>query len=500
MRYLLALDEGTSSARAVVFDGEAREVTSAHLSINCRYPNDGWVEQEADDIWRAQIDAARQAIDKAGIQPSQLAGIGIANQRETTIVWERSTGKPVGLAIVWQCRRTSDLCRSLLDAGHGAEVTRRTGLLIDTYFSATKIRWILDHLPDGQARADAGDLLFGTVDSWLVYKLTAGRSHLSDVTNASRTLLLNLDSRDWDEEMLQLFDVPRAMLPRIVPSLGDLAVTDGAILGAEVPIGGIAGDQQAALFGQACFRPGLSKNTYGTGCFMLMHVGGAPVVSTNRLISTLAASSEAERAYALEGSIFVAGAAIQWLRDSLGLLADAAESEALAQSVADTASVYFVPAFVGLGAPHWDPSARGVICGLTRSATRAHIVRAALEAIAYQTRELVEAMQGDAQSPISELRADGGAARNDFLMQFQADILGIPVVRPTYTETTALGAAFLAGLAAGVWAGLDEVEKLLEDGPSLRAHDASFAKGRTLQRMEGRPSPRALRVLAPPRS
>ncbi len=458
MRYLLALDEGTSSARAVVFDGEAREVTSAHLSINCRYPNDGWVEQEADDIWRAQIDAARQAIDKAGIQPSQLAGIGIANQRETTIVWERSTGKPVGPAIVWQCRRTSDLCRSLLDAGHGAEVTRRTGLLIDPYFSATKIRWILDHLPDGQARADAGDLLFGTVDSWLVYKLTAGRSHLSDVTNASRTLLLNLDSRDWDEEMLQLFDVPRAMLPRIVPSLGDLAVTDGAILGAEVPIGGIAGDQQAALFGQACFRPGLSKNTYGTGCFMLMHVGGAPVVSTNRLISTLAASSEAERAYALEGSIFVAGAAIQWLRDSLGLLADAAESEALAQSVADTASVYFVPAFVGLGAPHWDPSARGVICGLTRSATRAHIVRAALEAIAYQTRELVEAMQGDAQSPISELRADGGAARNDFLMQFQADILGIPVVRPTYTETTALGAAFLAGLAAGVWAGLDEVE------------------------------------------
>ncbi len=458
MRYLLALDEGTSSARAVVFDGEAREVTSAHLSINCRYPNDGWVEQEADDIWRAQIDAARQAIDKAGIQPSQLAGIGIANQRETTIVWERSTGKPVGPAIVWQCRRTSDLCRSLLDAGHGAEVTRRTGLLIDPYFSATKIRWILDHLPDGQARADAGDLLFGTVDSWLVYKLTAGRSHLSDVTNASRTLLLNLDSRDWDEEMLQLFDVPRAMLPRIVPSLGDLAVTDGAILGAEVPIGGIAGDQQAALFGQACFRPGLSKNTYGTGCFMLMHVGGAPVVSTNRLISTLAASSEAERAYALEGSIFVAGAAIQWLRDSLGLLADAAESEALAQSVADTVSVYFVPAFVGLGAPHWDPSARGVICGLTRSATRAHIVRAALEAIAYQTRELVEAMQGDAQSPISELRADGGAARNDFLMQFQADILGIPVVRPTYTETTALGAAFLAGLAAGVWAGLDEVE------------------------------------------
>ncbi len=458
MPFLLALDEGTSSARAVVFDGEAREVASAQLSINCRYPNDGWVEQDADDIWRAQIDAARQALDKAGIQPTQLAGIGIANQRETTIVWERSTGTPVGPAIVWQCRRTNDLCRSLIEAGHGAGVTRRTGLLIDPYFSATKIRWILDHLPDGQARADAGDLLFGTVDSWLVYKLTAGRSHLIDVTNASRTLLLNLDSCDWDEEMLSLFGVSRAMLPRIVPSLGDLAVTDGAILGAEVPIGGIAGDQQAALFGQACFRPGLSKNTYGTGCFMLMHAGGSPVVSANRLISTVAASSEAERAYALEGSIFVAGAAIQWLRDSLGLLADAAESEALARSVADTAGVYFVPAFVGLGAPHWDPAARGLIAGLTRSATRAHIVRAALEAIAYQTRELVEAMQADANSPISELRADGGAAGNDFLMQFQADILGIPVVRPAYTETTALGAAFLAGLASGIWRGPDEVE------------------------------------------
>ena len=458
MPYLLALDEGTSSARAVVFDGAAQEVASSQLPVSCHYPQDGWVEQDAEEIWCAQIDVARQAIEKADIQPLQLSGIGIANQRETTIVWERSSGKPVGPAIVWQCRRSSNLCRRLIDAGHAAMVTQHTGLLLDPYFCATKIRWILDHLPDGQARADAGDLLFGTVDSWLVYKLTAGRSHVIDVTNASRTLLLNLDSRDWDNEMLSLFDVPRPMLPRLVPSTGDLARTDASVLGAEVPIGGIAGDQQAALFGQACFRAGLSKNTYGTGCFMLMHVGDSPVASGNRLLSTLAASRKSERAYALEGSVFVAGAAIQWLRDSLGLLTKAAESEQLAQSVADTGGVYFVPAFVGLGAPHWNPSARGLIAGLTRSATRAHIVRAALEAMAYQTRELVEAMQADAQSPISELRADGGAAGNGFLMQFQADILGIPVVRPAYTETTALGAAFLAGLAADVWNGLDQVE------------------------------------------
>ncbi len=458
MPYVLALDEGTSSARAVVFDGQANEVSRGQVPVDCHYPRDGWVEQDAEEIWRAQFEAARQAIEKARLQPSQLAGIGIANQRETTIVWERSTGKPVGPAIVWQCRRTKDCCRRLIHDGHGPEVTRRTGLLIDPYFSATKIRWILDSLPDRQVRADAGELLFGTVDSWLVYKLTAGRSHIIDATNASRTLLLNLHSGDWDDEMLALFEVPRAMLPRIVPSAGTLAVTDGALLGSEVPIGGIAGDQQAALFGQACFRPGLTKNTYGTGCFMLMHVGDTPVASGNRLVSTLAASSAAERAYALEGSIFVAGAAIQWLRDSLGLLADAAESEQLARSVTDTAGVHFVPAFVGLGAPHWDPAARGLISGLTRSTMKAHVVRAALEAIAYQTLELVEAMQADAGSPISELRADGGAASNNFLMQFQADMLGIPVVRPAYTETTALGAAFLVGLAAGLWSGLDEVE------------------------------------------
>ena len=464
MPYVLALDEGTSSARAVVFDGQAHEVSVGQIPVDCHYPRDGWVEQDAEEIWRAQFEAARQAIEKARLQPSQLAGIGIANQRETTVVWERSTGKPVGPAIVWQCRRTKDLCRRLTDDGHAAEVTRRTGLLIDPYFSATKIRWILDSLPDGQVRADAGELLFGTVDSWLVYKLTAGRSHIIDATNASRTLLLNLHSGDWDDEMLALFEVPRAMLPRIVPSAGTLAVTDGAVLGSEVPIGGIAGDQQAALFGQACFRPGLSKNTYGTGCFMLMHVGDTPVASGNRLVSTLAASQETQRAYALEGSIFVAGAAIQWLRDSLGLLADAAESEQLALSVSDTAGVHFVPAFVGLGAPHWDPAARGLISGLNRSTTKAHVVRAALEAIAYQTLELVEAMQAAAGSPISELRADGGAAGNDFLMQFQADMLGIPVVRPAYTETTALGAAFLAGLASGVWSGLDEVESFWKTG------------------------------------
>ena len=458
MSYVLALDEGTSGARAVLFDDRANEVAAAQSPVACRYPHDGWVEQDADEIWRAQFGTIRSAIEKAGIQGSQVVAIGIANQRETAIVWERSTGDPVGPAIIWQCRRTSEHCRRLVESGYEPEVTRRTGLLIDPYFSATKVRWILDHLPDGQARAECGDLLFGTVDSWLVYKLTAGRSHIIDITNASRILLLNLHSRDWDDEMLNLFGVPRAMLPRIVPSSGPLAVTDGSLLGNEIPIGGIAGDQQAALFGQACFRPGLLKNTYGTGCFMLMHTGEAPVVSKNRLLSTITASRESDRGYAIEGSIFVAGAAIQWLRDSLGLIPRADESQALAESVPGTDGVYFVPAFVGLGAPHWDAAARGVLCGLKRSTTKAHIVRAALEAIAYQTLDLVDAMQADAGKPIQELRVDGGAVNNDFLMQFQADILGIPVVRPRYTETTALGAAWLAGLAAGIWTGLDEIE------------------------------------------
>jgi glycerol kinase len=453
---ILSLDEGTTSARAIVFDRQARALGAASEPIECRYPKPGWVEQDAGQIWRAQLAAARQALARSGVRPSGLSAIGIANQRETTIVWDRKTGLPAAPAIVWQCRRTADLCRSL--ESHAAAVAARTGLVIDPYFSATKIRWILDHVPDARRRAEAGELAFGTVDSWLIYKLTGGRAHVIDRTNASRTMLFSLDGA-WDPELLELFGVPQPMLPRVAGSSEVVGVTDPEALGAEIPIAGIAGDQQAALAGQACFRAGLSKNTYGTGCFFLMHTGSRPVRSQNRLITTLAASAGARPEYALEGSVFVAGAAVQWLRDALGIIKTAAETGVLAASVPDTAGVYFVPAFVGLGAPYWQPSARGVITGLTRAATAAHLARATLEAIAYQTRELVDAVQADAGA-LAELRADGGAAANDFLMQFQADILGLPVVRPANIETTALGAAFLAGLATQVWSSADELETL----------------------------------------
>jgi len=437
----------------MVFDRETRVLAMASAPIECRYPNPGWVEQDAEQIWRAQLESARAALAQAG---GGISALGITNQRETTIVWDRRTGAPVAPAIVWQCRRTADFCRGLVEAGHAASIAERTGLVVDAYFSASKIRWILDHITDGARRAEAGDLAFGTVDSWLIHRLTGGRVHVIDRSNASRTMLLNLDG-SWDQEMLSLFEVPRAMLPRVVGSAEVVGTTDRAALGAEIPIAGIAGDQQAALVGQACFRAGLSKNTYGTGCFFLMHTGDRPVRSRNRLLTTLAAAAGVE--YALEGSVFIAGAAVQWLRDSLGIIKTAAETQTLAASVPDTAGVYFVPAFVGLGAPHWNAAARGTIGGLTRAAGRAHLARATLEAIAYQTRELVEAMEADAGAPLTELRADGGAAANDFLMQFQADILGRPVVRPANVETTALGAAFLAGLATGIWSGTAEVER-----------------------------------------
>ena len=455
--HILSLDEGTTSARAIVFDRQARALAMDAAPIECRYPQPGWVEQDAEQIWRAQLEAARAALARSGVAPSGVAAIGITNQRETTIVWDRRTGEPVAPAIVWQCRRTADYCGSLAEAGHSPRIASRTGLVIDAYFSGSKIRWILDHAPDARRRAEAGDLAFGTVDSWLIWKLTGGRVHVIDRSNASRTMLLNLDGT-WDEEMLGLFGVPRALLPRVVGSSGIVGATDAAIFGAEMPIAGIGGDQQAALVGQACFRPGLSKNTYGTGCFLLMHTGDRPVVSRNRLLTTLAASPGPRPEYALEGSVFIAGAAVQWLRDSLGIIKTAAETAAAASSVPDTGGVYFVPAFVGLGAPHWNAAARGSISGLTRATTAAHLVRATLEAIAYQTRELVEAMEADAGAPLTELRVDGAAAANDFLMQFQADILDRPVVRPANIETTALGAAFLAGLAAGVWSGASEIE------------------------------------------
>jgi len=458
MSYVLALDEGTTSARAILFDRNAREVAVHSVPIQCHYPHDGWVEQAAEQIWQAQLTAARSTLEKAQVSVTEIVAIGITNQRETTIVWDRHTGEAVAPAIVWQCRRTAEACRKLVEAGHGPGITAKTGLVVDAYFSGSKIAWILDNVPDARRRAKAGDLIFGTVDSWLIYKLTGGRSHLIDFTNASRTMLLNLASGLWDDELFGLLNIPTSMRPQIVSSSGVVAAAEAVHFGAEIPIAGIAGDQQSALFGQACFRKGLAKNTYGTGCFALMHTGSAPTVSKNRLIGTIAASESAHLQFALEGSIFVAGAVVQWLRDSLGMLQTDGHSEELAMSVPDTAGVYVVPAFVGLGAPHWDSQARGIMSGLTRATGSAHIVRAALESIAYQTRELVEAMEADTGAPLTELRADGGAAANDFLMQFQADILGKPVVRPAYIETTALGTAFLAGLATDVWKSTDELE------------------------------------------
>jgi glycerol kinase len=453
------LDEGTTSARAALFDPEGRRLGIESEPVTSRFPQPGWVEQDPEAIWAAQLNAARRLLERLRVAPSDIAALGITNQRETTVVWERRTGSPVAPAIVWQCRRTAEECAALAASPAGQLITRKTGLVVDAYFSASKIRWILEHVPEARSRARDGELLFGTVDTWLIWKLTRGAQHVTDVSNASRTMLMNLATGDWDPELLDLFDIPRAMLPRIVPSSFLAGAAAPEHLGAEIPIAGVAGDQQAALFGQACFRHGLSKNTYGTGCFALLHTGGRLPQSRHRLVATRAASADTAPQYAIEGSVFIAGAAVAWLRDQLGLIASAAESEALAASAPDTGGVYFVPAFVGLGAPHWDPAARGLLTGLNRATGRAHIVRAALEAIAYQTRELVEAMEADSGERLAELRADGGAAANDFLMQFQADILGLPVVRPAEIETTALGAAFLAGLAVGLWKSLEELAR-----------------------------------------
>lgn len=458
MPYILSLDEGTTSARAALYDKRGVRLAMESNAFPSRFPRQGWVEQDAVEIWNAQLDAARRTLEAASTAARRVAALGIANQRETTVVWDRWTGEPVAPAIVWQCRRTADRCRELASAPVAADVTARTGLVIDAYFSASKIQWILDNVEDARAKARGGDLLFGTIDTWLIWKLTNGAVHATDPTNASRTMLMNLASGDWDPVLLGLFDVPAAMMPRIVPSSGVAGVAAAEHLGAEIPIAGIAGDQQAALFGQACFRPGLSKNTYGTGCFALMHTGGARPVSRNRLLATRAASEDGSPRFAVEGSVFVAGAAVQWLRDQLGAVRAAADSEAIAASVPDSAGVYFVPAFAGLGAPYWDMDARGCISGLTRGSGMAHIVRAALESIAYQTRDLVAAMEADSGGRLEQLRVDGGASANGFLMQFQADILGCSIVRPADIETTALGAAYLAGLAAGVWRSTAEVE------------------------------------------
>ncbi|HMM51331.1 MAG TPA: glycerol kinase GlpK [Burkholderiaceae bacterium] len=465
--YLLALDQGTSSSRSIVFDAEGRIVSMAQREFRQIFPQPGWVEHDPVEIWNTQLATAREALAAARLEAREIAAVGITNQRETTVIWERATGRPIANAIVWQDRRTEPICRELRDAGLAATVAERTGLVIDAYFSATKIRWLLEHVPRAREAAQRGELAFGTVDSWLAWQLTGGRLHVTDVTNASRTMLYDIRRGQWDDELLEALDVPRALLPEVHPSSHRFGETDAALLGAPVPIGGIAGDQQAALFGQGCFEAGMAKNTYGTGCFMLMHTGERFEPSCHGLVATAAAQPGETRQYALEGSVFVAGAVVQWLRDGLHAIQRSSDVEALAASVPDSGGVVFVPAFTGLGAPYWRPEARGTITGLTRGTTVAHIARAALESIAFQSAALLDAMGRDAGKPITELRVDGGACANDLLMQFQADLLGIPVVRPEVIETTALGAAQLAGLACGLYRDTEELTRQRRVGRSF---------------------------------
>jgi len=455
--YILALDQGTTSSRAILFDRQGQPVASAGHPIRQIYPQSGWVEHDPQEIWRSQLTSAREALAAAGVRASQVAAIGITNQRETTILWDRQTGEPLTNAIVWQCRRTAPLCQELKARGLEPSFRQKTGLVIDPYFSGTKVAWMLDNIPGARARAERGQILFGTVDCWLLYKLTGGRVHATDYSNASRTLMFNISRLAWDDDILGELAVPSSLLPAVLPSCGVFGEAEPSLLGAALPIGGIAGDQQAALFGQACFQVGMGKNTYGTGCFVLMNVGHDSLPLGSSLITTIAWGLGQGVEYALEGSIFIGGAAVQWLRDGLGLIATAAESEAVAASVPSSEGVYVVPAFVGLGAPHWDPLARGIIVGITRGTSRAHLVRATLEAIAFQTRDVIETMENECNLTLPDLRVDGGAAANDLLMQIQADILGREVVRPAVTETTALGAAYLAGLAVGFWKGQDEL-------------------------------------------
>ena len=451
MAYILALDQGTTSSRALLFDETGTIRSVAQREFTQHFPEPGWVEHDPQEIWVSQISVAVEALGKAHVRPRDVAAVGITNQRETTIVWDRTTGQPIHNAIVWQDRRTAGFCDELKAAGHEPFVQSRTGLVIDAYFSASKVRWLLDHVPGAREQAVAGQLAFGTVDSWLVWKLTSGARHLTDVTNASRTMLFDIHTGAWDEDLLRLFDIPASLLPEVRPSSEVYAQVTTTLGLGEVPIAGIAGDQQAALFGQQCTTPGMAKNTYGTGCFLLQHTGRSPIASTNRLVTTVAWGLDGGLEYAMEGSVFIGGAVVQWLRDGLGLIRSAGEVEALASSVTDNGGVYLVPAFAGLGAPHWDAYARGTLVGLTRGTTAAHVARAALEAIAYQVGDLLDAMHRDAGVELSELRVDGGAAQNDLLMQFQSDVLGVPVLRPAVTETTALGAAYLAGLAVGYW-------------------------------------------------
>ena len=460
-QYILALDQGTTSSRAILFDRKGRATAVAQQEFEQLYPKPGWVEHRPEDIWSTQINAAHVVLRDASVKPDQIAAIGITNQRETTVVWDRETGEPIHNAIVWQCRRTAEDCDRMRREGLAQMFQERTGLVLDAYFSGTKVRWLLDNVAGARDSAARGKLAFGTVDSWLIWKLTGGRVHATDPSNASRTLLFNIENGDWDDELLKALDVPRDLLPHVAPSSAMIGETDVSIFSRAIPIAGNAGDQQAALFGQVCTTPGMSKNTYGTGCFMLLNTGKELVRSKNNLLTTIAWQIANEpMEYALEGSVFIAGAAIQWLRDGLKIISSAGETEAMALSVEDNGGVYFVPAFVGLGAPHWDPYARGTLVGLTRGSTREHVARAALESIAYQSSDVLRCMRDDSAIDLTELRVDGGAVRNNFLMQFQSDVLGIPVVRPANTETTAAGAAFLAGLAVDFWSGVKEISEL----------------------------------------
>lgn len=483
--FILALDQGTTSSRAIVIDQAGVVRAAAQQEFQQIYPQPGWVEHDPLEIWRTQIGTAREALARAGVRSDQIASIGITNQRETTVVWDRQTGAPVHNAIVWQDRRTARYCEELRRAGFADRIQERTGLVADAYFSGSKLRWILDRVPGARERARRGELAFGTIDTWLLWNLTGGRVHATDASNASRTMLFNLQAGGWDEEMLRALDVPREVLPRVLPSSHQYGQTAEGVLESPVLIGGMAGDQQAALFGQHCFSRGLAKNTYGTGCFMLMNIGRNPVASKHRLITTVAWQADGVTDYALEGSVFIGGAVVQWLRDGLGIIRSSVEVEALAATVPDSGGVYLVPAFAGLGAPHWDQHARGAIVGITRGTTAAHFARAALEGIAFQVADVLDVMRQDSGAAMNELRVDGGACANNLLMQFQADLLQAPVVRPKVIETTALGAACLAGLAAGLWKNRDEVRHVWQADrtfePRMSADEAAHRRSRWLE-------------------
>lgn len=458
-QYLLALDQGTTSSRSILFDMQGNICSMVAREFPQIFPHEGWVEHDANEIWRTQLTTAQDAMAKIGAQTSDIAAIGITNQRETTVIWDRTTGEPIYHAIVWQCRRTAGLCDKLKAQGLSETIQQKTGLLIDSYFSATKIQWILENVPGAKAKADRGELAFGTIDSWLIYRLTGGKIHATDYSNAARTMLFNIRTLEWDKELLALFGIPASMMPEVVPSSGVLGYTDASLFGGAIPIAGVAGDQQAALFGQCCFEAGSAKNTYGTGGFLLMNTGNKPVFSQKGLVTTIAWGIDGKIDYALEGSVFICGAAVQWLRDGLGLFEKASQTEDMARAVQDTGGVYLVPAFVGLGAPYWDPYARGAIMGLTRGTNRNHLARAVLESMAYQTRDVLEAMQEEVHANMTSLKVDGGASANNLLLQFQADILNFPILRPGCVETTALGAANLAGLAVGCFSSTEDIIK-----------------------------------------